>query len=573
MQDSPHSHLPSFLKGWSRRDFFVRTSATLTLSGLAASVLEACGGGASNSPAAANQTFRPYLNVRPGTLDPNLQQWVYESQIGRNTFEALLRPKPDLSDVTPGAAAAMPQISADGKTWTFKLRPDGRWSDGKPVVAQDFVYGFQRILDPTLAAPYANYFFAAIKGGEAYQSVDPKNTTQLNTYLQGLGIHAPDDQTVVIELQQPLPYFKWIASIWVAAPARKDIVANNANWANDPKTAISNGWYKLSENGPGLDHITLVPNEHYSGIKPQLQKITMPIITDISKAYASYQNGELDMVDVPQADTANNANNPELIKEPQLTVFWVTFNVFHPPFDNKLLRQAMAKAIDRNKLVQNVLHGRGIAATTFIPKGMNGYRPDFGSYQQFDVSAAKKLLSQSKVSPATINQAQLAYRADRPDDKTVAEFLAAELNGNLGLNVQLNPVESKQFSRNLLTGDFAFASLVGWGADYPDQQDWFDTVLTPTSLTKRGNNFSGYSNPAYDKLVNKADTSLDESHRNSLYAQAHQMLCADVPQLYLYQRTGWVLAKSYVKGIQPAASDDYPFVGDFNTPGIYIASH
>jgi oligopeptide transport system substrate-binding protein len=557
------------MTNWSRRDFLARTGTALALSSSAGALLEACGAGGS----ATEQTLRVYLRTQPGTFDPNLQQWDYEAAVARNTFETLVRPKVDLSDVRP-AAASLPQISADGLTWTFKLRPDGKWSDGKPVTAQDFVFGFQRILNPTLAAPYAAPFFTtAISGGQAYDTTDSKNAGAVQKYLQGLGLHAPDDHTFVIQLQRPIPYFKWVVSLWIAAPVRRDVVsADPLHWALKPQTAVSNGWFKLSE--ASKDHVTLVANDQYSGTKPQLQKIVMPIITDDSKAYASYQNGELDMAIVPQADSGTNVNNPEVIKEPQLTVYSITLNTLQAPFDNTTLRQAFAKAIDRDKLVQDVLHGRGIPAATFIPKGMSGYQPDLGSYQKFDLEAARKLLSQSTVFKSIINQVSLNYRADRPDDKTIAEFIAAQLNSNLGLQIQLGPVESRELSRRLLTGNYQMAALVGWGADYPDQQDWFDTLVTPASGPEnRGNNFPAYSNPTYDKLVQQADRTLDESKRISIYAHAHQLLCQDVPQIFMYQRTGWALAKSYVKGIHPAGNDDYPFVGDFDTPSIYIASH
>jgi oligopeptide transport system substrate-binding protein len=580
MDNPGKNDLPAFLKAWSRRDFLARAgqgAAALALSGGAGALLDACGGtGGGGGGMAKDQTLRIYLNTEPGTLDPNQQQWNYEGEVGRNMFETLLRPKLDLSDVQPAAAASLPQVSSDGKTWTFKLRQDGKWSDGKPVTAQDFLYGFQRILNPAVAAAYADPFFdGTIKGGENYNKVDPKDAGALQQYLQSLGLHAPDDHTFVIELQGPAPFFKWVVSLWIAAPVRKDVVGAdpaNAGWANDPKTAVSNGWFKLSEYQP-KDHVTLVPNSYYWGTKPKIQKLVQQIIVDESKAYASYQNGELEVATVPLPETASNANNPELVKEPQLTVYWISLNTLAPPFNNKMLRQAIAKAIDRDKFVKDVYHGRGLATGTFIPKGMNGYNPSLGSYQKFDVTEAKRLLDASGVSKADINQITMDYRNNTPDNKTMAEYLVNQLNTNLGLSIQANPVDSKTLSGNLKKGNFKMMALAGWGADYPDQQDWFDTATTPPSTTARGNNFEGYSNQAYDKLVQQADVEADESKRARAYDQAHKMLCDDAPRVYIYQRTGWALVKKYVKGLTSVSIDDYPFVGDMDTPSIYIESH
>lgn len=571
------ANLPGALKNWSRRDFLTRTgmgAAALALSGGAGALLEACGGaGGGGGGLAANQTLRIYLNTEPGTLDPNIQQWNYEAEVGRNMYEALLRPKLDNSDVQ-GAAAEGFTVSSDGLTYEFSLRKDAKWSDGKPVTSQDFLYAYQRILDPSLAAPYVDPFFdGTIKGADKYADVDPKDASGVAAFKAQLGLAAPDDHTFRVTLQQPTPYFKWIASLWLAVPVRKDMVEKSPDtWANNPSTAISNGWFKMKEYVP-KDHVTLVPNEHYWGTKPKIQTLQQLIITDETSAFAKYQNGELDIATVPQADIKAYLHNAEVVQQPQLTVYWVEVNTAKAPFDNPKVRMALAKAFDRNKFVADVLQGVGLAAETFIPKGMNGYDPSLGSYQKFDVSAAKKLLQESGVSADKLNGVNIDYRADTPLSKNSTEYMVAQYKQNLGITFQANPVDSKTLSANLKAGNFSLMVFSGWGADYPDQQDWFDNNLTPPSLTNRGNNFSGYSNSSYDKLIKQADSIEDESKRNNLYAQAHKMLCQDAPMIFVYQRTGLPIIKKYVKGMHINPIDDYPFVGDFDTPSIYIQQH
>jgi oligopeptide transport system substrate-binding protein len=323
------------------------------------------------------------------------------------------------------------------------------------------------------------------------------------------------------------------------------------------------------------DHITLVPNDNYWGTKPKITNLQELIITDETAAFAKYQNGELDIATVPQADVKANKSNPEVVRQPQLTVFWIEFNTVKPPFDNAKVRLAFSKAYDRDKFVSDIVQGGGIPAETFIPKGMNGHDPSLGSYQKFDAAAAKKMLSDAGTTADKLSAMNITfdYRADTPLNKSIAEYLVAQIQQNLGVKLQANPVDSKTLSANLKAGNFSLMAPSGWGADYPDQQDWFDNNLTPPSLTNRGNNFSGYSNPEYDKLIKQADSIQDESQRNKLYAQAHKMLCQDAPMAFLYQRTGISIVKKYVKGMHVTATDDYPFIGDFDTPSIYIAQH
>jgi oligopeptide transport system substrate-binding protein len=574
--------LPGVLKDWSRRDFLRRfglASGALALSGGAGALLEACGGGGGGGGnLAQNQTLRVYLSTEPGTLDPNQTQWAYEAQVIRQTFEPLLRVKLDNSDVEPAGAESY-SVSSDGLTWTFKLRQGAKWSDGKPVVADDWLNGYQRILNPLLAAPYADPFFdGTIKGADKY---DPKMAaTDVPAFLNGLGLKAPDDHTFVITLSAPAPYFKWIVSLWLAAPVRRSISdatkldpKTAGDWAAQPSTAVSNGWFKLSEYQQ-KDHITVVPNDNYWGSKPKLTKLVLPIQDDPAKAYASYQNGELEMATVPVPDSKSNANNAEVHKSPELSAWWVDFNTLQAPFDNKKLRQAFSMAIDREKLVNDVLQGHAFTLATFIPKGMKGYADqDLGQYQKYDLAKAKQLFKDSGVTAADLAKITVDYRANDEDRKNLTEFCINSWNQAFGINLQANPVDSKQLSANLKGGKYAMSVLSGWSADYPDQQDWFDIFISPTSPAARGNNFPGYSNPDYDKLVKQADSTMDESKRDSLYKQAHQMLVQDAPGAFLYQRNRWSLIKKYVKGVTINAADDYPFVGDFDTPSIYIESH
>src|SRR5260370_3213666 len=188
----------------------------------------ACGGN-SSAPSAnlappAQQILRVNTVVEPNSYDPTQETYAYEGSVGHETFEALLKPKADLSDVQAAAAKGY-DVSSDGLTYPFHLQPNAKWSDGKPVTASDWVYGYQHFLNPALAAGYVDPFFdTTIAGAGNYGNVDVSSASAIDSYLSGLGLSAPDANTFVIKLAHPAAFFKWVVTLWVAIPLRKDVV-------------------------------------------------------------------------------------------------------------------------------------------------------------------------------------------------------------------------------------------------------------------------------------------------------------------------------------------------------------
>jgi len=547
---------------------WLRVPALLTVVGL---VVAACGTSApTTSNLAKDQTLRINIQVEPNSLDPGQEQYSYEGDVGASISEALLKIKPDLSDAVPATASSY-SVSSDGLTWTFKIRSNAKWSDGKPVTGADFVYAWQRILDPRLAAPYADPFFdGTVAGATDYANLDPvKDAAKIPAFLSGLGLSAPDASTFVVKLQAPSPYFKWIASLWMSAPVRKDVVDQYGSdkWATSPTSLITNGQYKVSEM-VSKDHITIVPNTNYWGGAPTVTKIVMYEISDDNQAYAKYLNGELDLDLVPQANTDLVKNDPVLSKQikfvPQLTLFWMDFNTRKAPFNNAQARLAFSKAVDRDSLAKNVGHGRWSAADYFIPKGMNGYRPDLGTTQAFDAAAAKTMLTQAVGDPSKITIDFLIRNSTA--NKQIGEFIADQLQTNLGVKVNQVVIDSKTVTTRLRKHDYQLY-VGGWGADYPDDQDWFDIWMTGS-----GNVFGGYSNPAYDALVKKADIEPDPKTRQGYYDQAQKILIDDAGGGFLYQRNYMFLVKPYLQGLTTTA-EDFEVVGDWFWGKVSIAQH
>jgi ABC-type oligopeptide transport system substrate-binding subunit len=555
-------------------------------------VVSACGGGGGPTSQDLAPADKQVLNMNDGTepnsYDPTQQTYTYEAGIGREVFETLLKTNAQGTEVQPAAASSF-DVSSDGLTYTFHLRSNAKWSDGTAVKASDWVYGFQHLLNPALAAGYVDPFFdTTIKGAEGYGDVDATNAGAIDSFLQGLGLQAKDDNTFVITLQHPAAFFKWVVTLWMAAPIRKDIVEKAAGgsfqsndttkplmWAQKKETIIGQGPFMISEI-VSKDHVTLVPNPNYWGGAPKLQKITEWFIEDANTAYAKYQTGDLDAITVPLANVDTVRNDPKLSKEakvyPKLTTFWMAFNALRPPFDKADVRMAFAKSIDRDKLNKQVQHDIQQSILSFIPKGMAGYDTS-NNAQKFDAAAAKALLQKAGVTADQLNKFKLLTR-NTTRSKTLNGFIVDQWNTNLGLNIQLEVIDSKTVTQRIRKGEFDIYGPDGWGADYPDQQDWFDIFFTDAchslnwGCIQKAGGLQGY-----DDLVKKADTELDQNKRNQLYKQAQDQLINEAAVAFIFQDYEYNLIKPYVGGLTITAGDDQSLPGNFFWHDAFITKH
>jgi oligopeptide transport system substrate-binding protein len=437
------------------------------------------------------------------------------------------------------------------------------------------VYAFKRIFDPTVAASYESYF-EQIAGGSGYSSVDAKSPTAVKAFLDGLGVSAPDASTFVVKLSGPAPWFKWVLSLWVAAPIKKaDVDAvGSANFgavtAEMAAKIHGNGPFIISEVVP-KDHITLTPNKQYRK-QPILQKVIFYYFTDGNVEFAKFQNGELDITrGVPSPDVPVVLGDPKLSKQvlrsPTLLTWWLDFNTTQAPLNNANLRLALAKSIDRNSYITNIRKGIGTAITSLIPKGERGYAAS--DVQKFDCTAAKALLAKAKsegVTDAQLNGLHYEYSASSAR-KPGSEFLQQQWQTCLGINVIVDAIESKTHSKNLHNHTYIMGGIQGWQADYPDGQDWYNIFITGS-----GQNFAAWSNKQYDDLVKKGDNAPLQADRDAAYAAAEKLLETEAPVMFLYQDEKFLLIASKVKGYTSTPLDD-DWIGDVSTATtMYIAA-
>ena len=533
--------------------------------------LTACDSGAltQGPKLAKDQKLQVLLEDQPGSLDPGQTQYPYETAVLRAISESLVKPSADLSGVVPAAAQSY-DVVAGGTVYVFHLRPAAGYSDGMPVKAQDFVYAWQRLIDPRLAAPEATFFANTILNGDKVSNLDPqRDAANIDAALSTLGLKALDDNLFQVTLAQPDPAFLWLAAMPAAAPVRQDVVKKAGDkWAASPDTLITNGPFKVTEMVHN-DHITVVPNPHYWGAKPTLTAINFQVVNDGGAALTKYKSGQLDEMSVQPAQAASVAGDPsakqDLVKTPDLTVFWITFRLNASPTNNAKLRLAIAQAIDRNAFVAQIFQGQGSPATTFIPKGMHGYSSSL-SAQNFDVAQARASLAASGFSAAQLSSLKFSYDQTSDFGKATANFVHDQLKTNLGINITLEGLDANTYASNLATGDFQIAGPMGWSADYPDPADWYDFFLTTSS-----NDVAFYQNQQYDNFVRVARTDTQADRRDQEYQQAQQMLVDDAPVAFLAQSVSWHLVRTYVRGVITSPVDEWP--GALNPTLISIAPH
>jgi oligopeptide transport system substrate-binding protein len=497
----------------------------------------------------------------PDSLDPARASTEHaaDSAVVRQVFEPLLRFDDRL--VPQPAAAASYEVSLDGTVYTFHLRQDARWSDGQPVTAGEFEYAWKRLLDPSLHAEYAPLFVdAGIVGADTYSS--GKFAT-----AEHVAINAVDDLTLQVRLYQPFGAFPDIAALWVGAPLRPDVVdADPDGWANDPSTYIGNGPFMLAD-WQHNDHLTLVPNPsyvaHLGWPTPTLTRATILMRTDPEADFAAFTSGTApDWIAVPEADANRVLDDPALqaqtLRSGELSTFWLQMNTAHPPLNDPIVRRALSMGVDRAALVRDLASDVSLPTTSLIPPDMPGFQDGLGQQLGFDAGSGKALLNLAGFGEGQAALSLGFTALDTPADQLRARYFQAQLQANLGVDVQLYPVDSADYQQTIDEGSYDLA-FGGWSADYPDPQDWFSGVF---GCSAAFNKF-GYCNSSFDQLAARADTSTNRPDRLQLYAQAQTLLLQDAPVAPLFVKGRLVLVKPWVQSIDGqslilTAMDDYP---------------
>ncbi|MBF8267145.1 MAG: ABC-type oligopeptide transport system, periplasmic component [Dehalococcoidia bacterium] len=501
--------------------------------------------------ATVTQELRVNLGGEPSTLDPQLATGLHELSVIRQVFEGLLGWNPDLT-LKPVVATQVPSvenggISQDGLVYTFKLRDDVTWSDGRKVTANDFAFAIKRLLDPEVAAPFS-YLYLGIRGGQEYSAAVGADGSTRQALENAVAVEAPDEHTLRVTLTEPsLTFLQKMALSWVY-PVRRDVVENSGTRWTEAGTYVGNGPFIMTE-WVHQDHITLEANPNYWGPRPRLTRITYRMIADPNAELAAYRNGELHLSQLPPGNERGLLADPslgqEVVRSPQLFTFGLFFNTAAAPFEGVAVRQAFATAIDREAWIDKVKNGVGKPATSWLPPGMPGYDPALGNEYAFDPDRARQLLAQGGFATGK-DLPRVSYTfVDAGEQRLIAEFIQAQLKENLGVEVTLEPLDPPAFFQQVIAARSFQLTGIGWGADYPHPESF----LVPLFVTGAGNNISQYGNSEFDHLVALASRELDQEAALELWRRAHGILVKDAPVAFFFHGERLFLKKPYLQGL------------------------
>ena len=487
-------------------------------------------------------------SMDPESLDPHKTSTVNEAHVLRDLFYGLAM-QDAKANVIPGAAESWAK-SADGKTYTFKMRPGAKWSDGSPVTANDFVFAWQRLVTPATGSEYA-YMLAPV--------VNAEDITAAKKKPEELGIKAIDDMTLEVKLNAPTPYFVEMLTHASTYPVSK---ANVAKFGADfikPGNLVSNGPYMLTEFVPN-DHIKVVKNPNFfEADQVKIDTVNFIPTEDKSTAMKRFEAGELDMNDdLPTEQLGDlRAKFGDQIKiGPYLGTYYYVFKTTKKPWDNVKLRHAISMLVDRDYLAEKVWANTMIPAFSFVPPGITGYETrttDYSEMSQIDrEDAAKKILDELGIGPGKPLKMEIHYNTSE-NHKNTAVAIQEQLKP-FGIEVSLLNTDGKTHYGLLEQhGDFDIARA-GWIADYKDPSNFLDLCKTGA-----GNNYAEYSNPDYDALLAKAAAEADANARMKDLSDAEAIgvardLCV-VPLLYYSYHN---IVSSKIKGWEENVMDVHP---------------
>ncbi len=507
----------------------------------AATATTATTNSASSQPSGTLRWSLEGINELPA-MDPPMAGASQSVGVISLVFEGLVRLDSDLN-IAPAGAESW-DVKDGGKTFIFHIRKDLKFANGDPVTAEDFAYSLNRAFGPDFATGNAGYYLSNIVG-----SMDVTNGKAQTIS----GVKVIDPQTLEIDLQSPSVYFLYQLTFPASfVVPKKAIEANPTNWTDQ---AYGTGPFMVKEWNHNQS-ITLVPNPNYWLGEPQIAQIQMPFIQDPATALKLYQTGELDIMgtyNFPTDQLASVANSPDLHTVNQFFVTYIGFNNVKKPFNDVKVRQAFAKAVDKDTLVNKVLEGAVLQANTIIPPGMPGYNKEAGQIQAYNVQEAQKLLAEAGYPNGKgFPKVALAINNQDPNYAKIAATLQQMWQENLGVTVDINTEELAKFNDDLTAmantpdAPSAFDFYISvWGADYPDPQNFVSQQLR----TGVGNNNGHYSNSQFDQLTDQADVETDQAKRLQLYQQAEKIALTEVGWLPLYYGKSYILMDNKVNGL------------------------
>ncbi|WP_069383193.1 peptide ABC transporter substrate-binding protein [Halomonas caseinilytica] len=472
---------------------------------------------------------------------------IWESQILMDVYEGLVKKAPD-GEVLPGMATSW-EVSDDGKTYTFHIREDAAWSDGEPVTAEDFVFGWQHLLAPKNASKYAYMLYPVVNAEAVNTGKKP---------LDALGVASLDDgRTFQVELTSPTPYFLQLLTHYTAYPAPKHAVEEyGKNWVK-LDNIVTNGAF-TPEEWVSQSRISVSRNpEYYDADEIALDGVNYYTIEDRNAGVSRFRSGELDIMREYSSSMYGMLQEelPEATHmAPYLGSYYYVFNhrEGHPTADPKV-REALSLVVRRKVLSEQIMGGTFLPSRSFVPEGVHHYDvqqiPQEGSMDE-RMARARQLLEEAGYGPDNPLHLRLRYSTN-DEHKKIAVALAAMWRP-LGVEVEMINSEATVHYQTIAEGDFDIARA-GWIADYNDAENFLSLLHSGV-----GNNYGAYSNAEFDDLTDQAARTLDADEREALLEQAEQTALNDyavLPLLYYVSRN---LVNPAINGWEDNVEDKHP---------------
>ena len=516
-------------------------------------------GSTSSQKSAPKGTVRISAKDIISTMDPSLNTDVIGAQNLNNTMEGLYRFKG--KNIKPALATNLAKPTNNGLTYTFKLRPNAKWSNGDPITASDFVYSWRRTVDPKTKSTYS-YIFEGI--------ANAKDISAGKKPVNSLGIKALNKHTLQVDLEKPVPYFNTLLTSPTFFPQNKKVITKwGKKYGTNSQALVSNGPFKLVKWNSPDNSWTEVKNDKYWDAKDvKVQKLQYQVVKDASTALNLYQANKLDRV-LLTGDSAKQMKNAKDYKiQKESTTFYVAPNIKKVAlFNNTKIRQALSMSVNRQQLTKKVLGDGKVASLSTFPAKMT-FNPetkvDFAKETQASAVATNsynptkaKQLWQEGLSETNNKGKKFSFTLLGDDSdvaKKQAEFLQNQFEKLPGLKINVTNVPFKSRLARAKSGDFDLL-VTGWSADFPDPITFLTLFNTDSS-----NNDGKWSNTEYDNLVNK---SLNEDANNPMarwqdMKAAQNLSNREVPAIPLYQNGEAWLTKSRVKNL------DYGPTGAYN---------
>lgn len=534
----------------------------MSLSLVVSLFLAACGGGdkGKEDDKGADKTGKSAQEVRmlESTAIPAMDSTKATDTVSfttlNNVMEGLYRLDPN-QEVVPGMADGEPKISEDGTVYTFTIK-EAKWSNGDPVTANDFVYAWQKAIDPATASEYGPYMMEGkIKGAsEIVEAAAAGKEVDLNT----LGVKALDDKTLEVTLERPIPYFKSLMAFGTFYPQNQKYVEEQGdNYAKTTDNLIFNGPFVLSDwDGSTDSEWTYTKNKNYWDAKTvKLEKVQWNVLKESQAQANAFETGEVDITAKLSSDVVPQYEGDErLVKWLEPTIFWLKMNQKDSKaLQNTDIRKAIAQAINKEDYVNGVLNNGSTVANYAVPNefakndetGKDFREINGNDLLPYNVDEAKKSWEKGLTAIGS-DTVELRYLTDDTESaKKTAEYIKNQLETNLPgmkVNVESVPFSVRIDRQNKQDYDL---QLAGWGPDYLDPMTFSDLWLTGG-----GNNKMNYSNEKYDKLINDAQTTLAQSpvERYEALAEAERILLEeDAAIAPIYQRSSNLLVNEKVE--------------------------